>query len=1021
MLARYFFRSSYLLLLTILLLVVAGGSAIQTLPRLEDPRIDLRNVVIITPFPGATAERVEALITDPIEDALRELYEIKQIKSTSRADVSLIQVELQDWADASTNQQIFSKIRDELKQLEPQLPAGALKPMLDDQRGAAAYSLLLGLKLTRGQPHPMLQQRYAEALTDRLRLVKGTELVTLYGGVDEEVRVTVDPQELASAGVSILQVKDAIAGFDAKQPAGSYLTAGEEIRLNLSEPLESLQRIRELPINSDSNRFLRLGDVASVAFGFEQPRQQVALHNGESVVFLAVRMQEKERVDVWTEAALAEVEAFNRQYGPSVVATPLFIQADYTNQRLADLTWNLLGGCLIVVIVIFTFMGLRAALIVSCALPLCAGFTLFSLSFFNEEIHQMSIFGMIIAIGLLIDNAIVITDEIRDRMNSPGQSRYQAMVDAVVHLRGPLFASTATTVLGFAPILLLDGNVGDFIGSIALSVVMALVGSFAISMTLIAALAGKYLPDPRQGVLPWYQRGLEFPELSGVLRKVIRQAVIRPSVTVASILMIALVGFVGTSTLKNEFFPSADRDQFEIHIFQPLSSHSETSAHLAKQMDQVIRGYNGVEKVTMLVGASHPSIYYNQIMDRDNTPSYFNTVVKTVSVSTANELITQLQIDLQKAFPQAQIVVRKFGQGPPIAAPVEIKVFGDNLADLVSVGDQLKKELSAIDGVSQIIASLKHEDVEHHLEVIDEQLALAGQTAMQVSTLLRAQLDGVPSGTILQETEELPVNIRTSVFDNQSQRLLNLPTLTASGEIVRLAQWAKLSMQPAISAITREDSKRVNRIQLFTFPSTTAVDVSNSVRERIASGAIVVPAGVELRMAGDADEQQKAIGQLSTYLPVLLTLMVTILILAFQSVRFAALIALVAILSVGLGMLSLVLSGLPMGFNPILGSAGLIGVAINGSIVVVAAIKASAQARSGDVDAIVDATMGCSRHILSTTLTTVGGLVPLMLFSDGSFWPPLAVVLAGGVGFSVVLSLLLAPCLSRLIVRAKYG
>lgn len=1021
MLARYFFRSSYLLLLSLLLLVVAGSSAIQTLPRLEDPRIDLRNVLIITPFPGATAKRVEALVTDPIEDSLRELFEIKKIKSTSRADVSLVQVELQDWTDASTNQQIFSKIRDELKQLEPQLPSGALKPILDDQRGAAAYSLLLGVKLTRGQPHPMLQQRYADALADRLRLVKGTELVTLYGGVDEEVRVTIDPQALASAGVSILQVKEAVAGFDAKQPAGSFFTAGEQIRLNVSDPLTSLQRIRDLPISTESNRFLRLGDVATVAFSYQQPRQQVALHNGEMVVFLALRMQEKERVDLWTKAALAEVEAFNREYGPSVTATPLFTQADYTNERLTELTGNLLGGCLIVIIVIFTFMGLRAALIVSCALPLCAGFALFSLSFFNEEIHQMSIFGMIIAIGLLIDNAIVVTDEIRHRMSYPGQSRYQAMVDAVVHLRGPLFASTATTVLGFAPILLLDGNVGDFIGSIALSVVMALVGSFAISMTLIAALAGRYLPDPKQRVVAWYQRGLELPELSAVLRKLIRQSVSRPSITMVIVLLISLLGFAGTTTLKNEFFPSADRDQFEIYVFQPLSSNQERSTQLAKRMDQFIRSYDGVERVTTLVGASHPSIYYNQIMDRDNTPSYFNTVVKTTSVAIANDLIPRLQVDLQKAFPQAQIVVRKFGQGPPIAAPVEIQVSGNNLSDLVRVGDELSKELSTVDGITQIIASLKHEDVEYHLEVIDEQLALAGQTATQVSALLRAQLDGVASGTILQETEELPVNIRTGVFDNQTQRLLNLPTVTASGEIVRLSQWAQLSMRPAISAITREDSKRVNRIQLFTFPSTTAVDVAANVRERIASGAITIPAGVELRMAGDADEQQKAIGQLSTYLPVLVTLMVTILILAFQSIRFAALIVMVAILSVGLGMLSLVFSGLPMGFNPILGSAGLIGVAINGSIVVVAAIKASESARGGDVDAIVDATMGCSRHILSTTLTTIGGLIPLMLFSEGSFWPPLAVVLAGGVGFSVMLSLLLAPSLSRLIVCKKYG
>jgi multidrug efflux pump subunit AcrB len=236
---------------------------------------------------------------------------------------------------------------------------------------------------------------------------------------------------------------------------------------------------------------------------------------------------------------------------------------------------------------------------------------------------------------------------------------------------------------------------------------------------------------------------------------------------------------------------------------------------------------------------------------------------------------------------------------------------------------------------------------------------------------------------------------------------------------IGVAALGEFTLLPSISGITRVDGERVNKVQAFLLPGVPAIDASEQLRELLENGDFVLPKGYRLKMAGDAGEQKQALGQLATYAPVLLVLMVTVLILTFNSVRFAAVIAMVAILSVGLGMFSLWVSGLPIGFNPLLGSAGLIGVAINGSIVVIAAINGNVKAKSGDTRAIVEETMSCSRHILSTTFTTVGGLIPLLLFSQGSFWPPLAVVLTGGVGFSVILSLFFTPTIVALMCRIR--
>jgi len=348
------------------------------------------------------------------------------------------------------------------------------------------------------------------------------------------------------------------------------------------------------------------------------------------------------------------------------------------------------------------------------------------------------------------------------------------------------------------------------------------------------------------------------------------------------------------------------------------------------------------------------------------------------------------------------------------------------LAVLDQLGKQVRLVMSQIPGITQSVASISYAEPEYALDVTRDVAAQTGTSLTGVASQLQTALSGRVMGSILEGTEEIPIRVRLS--DEQRANLAVLGSLPVSGySRDGLNQsWAtvnsvgELTLRPSVTSISREDGARLNRVHAYLLPDFPAIDVSNTLREMLDE-QLTLPAGYKVKFAGDADEQQRAIGQLATYLPVLLVLMVTTLILTFSSVRLAVVIGSVAMLSVGLGFFSLWLSGLPIGFNPLLGSAGLIGVTINGSIVVIAAIKANKLARKGNLSAIVDETMSCSRHILSTTLTTVGGLVPLLLFSEGSFWPPLAVVLAGGVGFSVVLSLLFTPAVVAWLANSKKG
>jgi multidrug efflux pump subunit AcrB len=353
-----------------------------------------------------------------------------------------------------------------------------------------------------------------------------------------------------------------------------------------------------------------------------------------------------------------------------------------------------------------------------------------------------------------------------------------------------------------------------------------------------------------------------------------------------------------------------------------------------------------------------------------------------------------------------------------------VDIFGPDINTLNALGEQVRLAMSKVPGITQTIASITTGEPELQYDVSENDSYIAQLSLTEIAKQLQLALAGTTGGSVLQGTEELPVRVRINDYQRGSMKELDaLPLmnqeLIQSGASIGVASLGEFTLVPSISGITRLDGERVNKVQAFLLQGVPAIDASEQLRELLENGDFVLPQGYRIKMAGDADEQQQALGQLATYAPVLLVLMITALILTFNSVRFAAVIGMVAVLSVGLGMFSLWVSGLPIGFNPLLGSAGLIGVAINGSIVVIAAINGNAKAKSGDTKAIVEETMSCSRHILSTTFTTVGGLIPLLLFSQGSFWPPLAVVLAGGVGFSVILSLFFTPTIVAMMCRIR--
>ncbi|MEO1201862.1 MAG: efflux RND transporter permease subunit, partial [Pseudomonadota bacterium] len=1018
------FRNGHLLVLAVLVIAMAGMSALNSLPRIEDPRITTRNALVVTEFPGASAERVEALVTKPLEQELREVEEIKEIKSTSRASISLLSIELVDSTDASNNQQAFSRIRDRLAEAETLLPPGAGKPSFDDERGASAFALVIALSSSvDGQRSMGMLTRLSEELADRFRNLPGAERVSVYGDAEEEITVTLDRGELASQGLSAAAVARLVAAADPKGAAGALRASDRDLFLEVGGELDSVARIRELVIRQgDEGRQLRLGDIANVERRWREPADSYGYLNGVRSVFVAAAASKDVRIDQWQAQADAVVSEFSATLDSGIRAEEVFRQSEYTNERLASLSSNLAMGAAVVMLVVLVGMGWRAALVVGSALPLSAFATLFGLTFFDQQIHQMTIFGMIIAIGLLIDNAIVVTDEIHKRLRA-GSGRREAVAGAVSHLSSPLLASTVTTILGFMPIFLLPGNIGDFVGPIAISVVLALSASFVISLTIIAALAGRFLDRDLQSAgagRRWWRDGIAAERLTAISRRALLWLFERPFTAIGAALVLPVLGFVLAGTLSLQFFPPADRDQFEIEVWMPDDASVSRTRDVSLGIEQVLSEQDGVRQVSWLVGGSHPQLYYNRIMKQDNNAAYAHAMVLADSTADANRLVIELQDELDERFPSAQIIVAPFAQGPPVDAPVGFRIVGPSSTVLAELGNDLRRVMHEVPGIRYTRASVASR-AKLTFEADQGTAGRAGLTLDGIAAELQGNLEGFTGGSVREDLETLPVRIR---YDGEVRgsyaSIASMPLSAGAGDRwVPADALGEMRLEPENARITRRNGERVNTVHGWVRPGVLPIEAANAVLERLDAEGFRLPPGYRLELEGDSDAQQDAVAKLTTYLPVLVMLMVTTLVLSFRSAAAAGVIGAVALLSAGLGMLSLWMSGFNLGFNPLIGSAGLIGVAINGAIVVLAALRADAAALSGDVAAIVEVTMAEARHVLATTATTIGGFLPLLAFSGGEFWPPLAVVIAGGVGFSVILSLVFTPAVFALMKRRQ--
>lgn len=1014
------FRQPRLVALILLVLISAGMSSFLSLGRQEDPTITNLFATVTTQFPGADPARVETLVTAKIEEELQSIAEMDVITSVSRSGVSIVSVELLQTLDDATIEQVWSEARDAVEAARRSFPAGVLAPEFNAE-GISAYSAVVAVTADHANVPQAILEAQVDALADRLRTIPSTRAVDLFGAAETEVLVAVDRQAAAALGLTAQAISRLITRADGKVQAGRIQSDTVNLTVNISGAIETLERLGDVVLRQNPDgATVVLADIATITRGVRDPVSEKAIANGQRAVLVGVLAQDGVQIDRWMGFVRDELQARATNVPVGLSETLMFDQSTYTADRLAEVGTNMAIGVALVVLVLFVTLGWRAAAIVAVVLPVVSLATLASMNFIGLPIHQMSVTGLIVALGLLVDAAIVMVDEVRQRLGR-GMDRAAAVGDATSRLAAPLLASTVTTALSFTPMILLPGPAGDFVGSIAIAVVLMLVWSLFIALTVTPALAGWFLKGGRPS-------GLQMPRLGRAFEALINLSVRNPVRSIALALVLPALGFASFPTLTAQFFPGVERDQFYIEIDMPPGTAITETASVAREIDALLADSEGVDRVYWSLGQSGPAFYYNITGGRSSEPAYAQAMVKTITAEDAARIVPTLQAELDRNYPQARIIVRDLVQGPPVAAPIEVRLVGPDLAVLRDLGNEARAIMADLPLVTQVRAGVVSGAPQLRYEINEPAVRLLEMNLTDVAAQLEAGLVGVTGGSLVEGTDQLPVRVRfgddlRSNLEGVNDLPILLPNaaaLSGAGILpaVPFSELATTVLEPAESVITRRNRERINTVQAFIVPGVLPEEALQDVLFALDARGFEVPLGYRIELGGDSDARSDTVGNLLASVGLIVTLTIATIVLTFNSFRLTAIALVVCVLSAGLSMLSLAVLQFPFGINAIIGVIGSIGVSINAAIIILTGLKADPDAVLGDTNAIARVVTGSSRHITSTTITTFGGFLPLIL-AGGGFWPPFAVAIAGGVMLSAVISFFFTPAAFTLIYREK--
>jgi multidrug efflux pump subunit AcrB len=681
--------------------------------------------------------------------------------------------------------------------------------------------------------------------------------------------------------------------------------------------------------------------------------------------------------------------------------------------RIAEFNTNLLSGVVLIIGVLYLFMGLRSALIVGIMLPITMLGTFALMYVFGRDLQQISITALIISVGLVVDNSIVVIDNI-ERKLSEGMNGERAVIEGVDQVRVPLLTSNLTTVASFAPLLLLSGSVGEFIRDLGIVTSLATLVSLLLNYTIAPLIALRFLKgsheDRPNSVRRAFLRGVDClrESTSWLAAGALRRARLTVSAAIALLcLTAALVPHLGM-----QFFPSAVRNQFQIDINLPEGRDIQATSRVASRVEAIVRAHQGIESVTSYIGQGGPRFYYNVNQEAPN-PAYAQVVVNIDNADRAHALVDAIQSEANHTIADARVTVKSLEQGPPIGPPIAIRLSGTNISELRSAGEKLKEVLNGTPGAASVYQDYDEPRLTLHAAVNEEQARLAGVSSQSVADAVRMGFSGLEVSTLRDGDREIPIELRAVPEERSDAASIgDMPVVGESGTVVPLRQVAALSLAPEESRIMRRNHVRTLTVFAYTDGSRLASDILGEVRRRLPS--LNLPQSVAVSYGGEQEEAGRSFTELILVMGVTIAANLVIVVWEFNSFPVALTILAAIPLSLIGAIFGLYCMGLPFGFIAFIGIVGLGGIVTNHAIVLFEYAQAEQRAGHPLDEALVVAGRRRLRPILLTVLLSIFGLLPQAV-NGGTLWPPLAWAQIFGLLASLVLTLAVVPSVYKVL------
>jgi len=1000
-------RWQFTLLLFGLLLGV-GYTTLKNIPRSEDPEFHAPIPIVVAVYPGADPADIERLIVDPIEDAINELDHIKRMDSRSLDGVGVIQIEFH-W-DQDPDEKYDEVVR-EVNRIRAQLPAD-LASLEVRKAGSGLVNIMQAALVSPDASYRELDE-VGRALRDAIESVPGVRRSEVFALPAPEVRIAVDLERMGRAGISLGQVEAAVRGENASIPGGAVDLGLRRFNLRTSGSYDSLDEIANTIVGGGSGRVVRLRDVAEVSWDTSE-QAYLGRYNGERAIFVTANA--KDRVDVFDVRAGIEgkLDAFEQTLPPGIRLERGFDQTRNVAHRLNRLG---LDFAIAIGLVLLTLLplGLRAAGVVMISIPLSLSIGLAALYFTGFSLNQLSIAGFVLALGLLVDDSIVVVENI-ERYLRAGYSRVEAAIAATDQIALAVVGCTATLLFAFLPLLFLPEGAGIFIRSLPAAVLYTVAASLFVALTVIPFLASRMLKahgagEPHQG-----NKALQglMRVIHGIYGPALRLALAHPRRTLAAALAFVLLSFGLVKVLGFSLFPNADIPQFRIAVDAPTGASLAETDRAVRYIEAELARREEIKHVFANVGRGNPRVYYNIFPEEKAA----NVAELFVELHRYDPRHTPAMLeDLRQKFadyPAARIIVESYRNGPPIEAPIEIAIVGPDLTELQGLAAQAEQIMVATPGTRNVDNPARRLRTDLDLRIDSDKAALLGVAPVEVDRTVRAAVAGLEVGRFREtDGEEFDITLRLPMQGRQTLSALDfIEVASASGRSVPLRQLADPAFAAAPSAINRHDRLREYVLTAHPGPGANVAEVTQSVLQRL--GALDLPPGYSIRAGGELEAQQESFGGIGTAVLVAVFGILAVLVLEFGSFRSMLIVAGVIPLGISGGLIALFLAGYDLSFTATIGFVALIGIEIKNSILLV---DFTNQLREQGVpldDAITQAGEIRFLPILLTSATAIGGLLPLAIQGSG-LYSPLAIVIIGGLLSSTLLGRLVTPVMYKML------